>query len=180
MTDFEYYLMICNGCRFDEETGDALSDVNKIAEYQYATCYDEICRKCGENVGFIQPFILKDGTLAFKAKKGEIDWEKLHNANLDEYRTVWELCVDKREPVDDEEKQIYEDNYQSVNYFNIFNTIDEYLIHNCSFWCDGIIIDGKYIKRKNDQREWEEKFFKKFIKPLGEDTQLTLYEAKTV
>ena len=180
MTDFEYYLKICEGCRFDEETGDAMSDKNKLAEYQYATCYDEVCRKTGENVGFILPFTFKDGTVAFQGRKGEIDWKEVHNAHEDEYRTIWELCVEKREPVDDEEKKIYEDNYQSVNYFNTFNTIDEYLVHNCYFWCDGIIIDGKYIKNTGDQRDWEAKFFKKYIKPLSGDTLLTLYEAKSI
>jgi hypothetical protein len=180
MTDLEYYLKICEGCKFDENTGNAISDVNKNAEYQYATDYDKICRKVGENVGFIQPFILKDGTLAFKAKKGEVDWKKTHGANKKEYKKVWELCVEGIEPADEREKKIYEDNYQSVNYFNTFNTVDEYIIHNCNFWCDGIIIDGKYIKNKGDQRDWEECFFKKYIKPLNNDTQLTLYEAKSI
>ena len=180
MTDFEYYLKICDGCRFNEDTGDAISDRNQLAEYQYAMRYDEMCRVTGENVGFILPFTLKDGTIAFKAKKGDINWKEVHNAQEDEYKTIWELCVEKREPVDDEERKIYEDNYQSVNYFNTFKVMEDYITHNCSFWCDGIIIDGKYIKNTGDQRDWEAKFFKKYIKPLSDDTLLTLYEAKSI
>lgn len=182
MTDFEYYLKICEGCWFNEETGDAMSNINKDAEYQYATSYDKLCRKMGENVGFIQPFILKDGTVAFSAKKGDVNWKDIHFAPdcVDECRKVWELCVEKREPVNDDERKIYDENYQSVNYFNTFNIFDEYMIHNSAFWCDGIIIDGKYIKCDGDQRAWEKEFYKKFIKPLSDDTLLTLYEAKTI
>lgn len=181
MDDFEFYQELTAGCIYDDN-GNAWSVENPNAYYQFEKCYDKRIREDQRNEApFSNPFILKDGTKAYSAKMKDIDWSKNHMINVDMYRTTWEICVEGRQPENQEEQLIYDSLHLKQVYFENFDNIDTYIAHNCSFWTYGIATENEYICGKQDTAiEWTTHFFDKYIKDLPEETVLTIYEIKLI
>lgn len=95
MDDFDYYLYITEGCTYDMETMDAISKVNPNAEYRAEKCYDARLKNSGIEANLTTPFTLKDGTRAYIAKKGDIDWSIMHmrKENIRMYTCAWDVVV---------------------------------------------------------------------------------------
>lgn len=180
----EFYEKITEGLDIDEETGDAYSSINPEAKYKYQTCYDKRLKSTGEESMFSNPFKLKDDTLAYIAKNGEIDWSKNHMCNTDVYKAAWEVCVEDREPVNDTEKTIKENMSKRLDYFANFKDSDEYVKHSCCFWTNSVITEnGEYHDMNTDKvtdKKWVSEFYDRFVKPLDDDVTLTLYEFHTL
>lgn len=179
MDDFEYYQQLTYGCRYDDN-GDAWSTENPNAHYQYEKCYDKRIKQDQNNeANFSNPFILKDGKKAYSALKGEIDWSKNHMYNMEIYQSAWDICVNGKEPVTDEEKLIKQNFVRRHDYFNNFKSVDEYISHNCSFWCYGVATEDNYFcGESSDAINWTTNFYDKFIKDLPDNTRLSIYEIK--
>lgn len=179
MDDFEYYQQLTYGCKYDEN-GDAWSTENPWAHYQYERCYDTRIKQDQRNeANFSNPFILKDGKKAYSALKGEIDWPKNHMYNTEIYQSAWDICVNGKEPVTDEEKLIKQNFSRRHDYFNNFKSVDEYIKHSCSFWTYGVATEDEYVSGDNeDAIQWTTNFYDRFIKDLPDDTRLTIYEIK--
>ena len=181
--DFDYYVQYANGCRFDEENFDAYSTENPFAHYKYEKCYQERLEKTGEEASFSNPFILLDGTKAYVAKKGDIDWDRMHLYNTQLYERVWELCVDNDKPISDNEKTIKENMKNRNDYFANFKDKEEYAMHSCSFWCYGVIdINGDYheVDYTVSDKEWVRGFYDKYVESLPDDTTLSIYEVRSL
>lgn len=95
MDDFDYYLYISKGCTYDMDTMDAISTENPNAEYRGEKCYDNRFRDNGIEANLTTPFTLKDGSKAYVAKKGDIDWSIMHlrAENIDMYACAWDVVV---------------------------------------------------------------------------------------
>lgn len=182
MTDFEYYRYITSGCLYDEENGDALSDVNPDAYYKSEKCYDKRLKKYGEESAFSNPFKLKDGSLAYSARMGEIDWTLNHMCNTKVYEAAWELVMDGREPVDDMERNIKERMSNRVAYFMNFADKEEYVRHSCSFWTYGVAFADRYeeVDYHVRDKDWVAGFYDRYINGLPDDTLLTIYEVRSL
>lgn len=179
MDDDEYYDYLTADCDVDPETLDAYTDENPKSKYQYEKCYDKQIRETGEESEFSTPFTLLDGTKVYSAKKGEIDWNKSHMLNTDLYRAAWEVCVMGREPKNETEETIRLRLGERKSYFAHFKDVDEYIIHNCSFFCYSVIDEnGNYyeLDAKTDDKEWIANFYDRFVKNLPDDTLVSLYE----
>lgn len=183
MDDFDYYVSICKGCRFDEDTFNAYSTENPNAKYKYEKCYQERFMKTGEEAPFSNPFKLLDGSESYSARVGEIDWKQMHLKNMDSYRNVWEMCVEGKRPETDDEKRIFEMMSNRHDYFSNFSDADEYARHSCSFWCY-CVIDKKGKYHEPDltvtDKEWVAEFYNKFIKILKPNDLLTIYEVRSL
>jgi hypothetical protein len=179
MDDFEYYQQLTYGCNYDEN-GDAWSTQNPNAEYQYEKCHDKRIRQDQRNEGnFSIPFTLKDGKKAYSALKNEIDWPKNHMNNTEIYKAAWEICVNGKEPETDEEKLIKRNFSNRHDYFRNFKSVEEYISHNCSFWCYGVATECKYVCADMDNAiEWTTNFYNRFVKNLPETERLSIYEIK--
>ena len=180
MTDFEYYQEMTRGCWYDDN-GNAWSTENPNAHYQYEKCYDRRIKMNQEDEApFAIPFILKDGTKAYSAKKSDIDWKSMHMANIDTYRRAWKLCVDDETPENVEEDLIKKSFSNRNEYFSNFKNEDEYVLHNCAFWAYGVATMDKYecIEDLSDRMKWVESFYDTYIKPSDDDTIFTIYEIK--
>ena len=182
MSDFDYFMYITKGCKYDEETFDAYTTENPNAYYKYEKCYDERLKKYNEEAPFSNPFKLKDGTLAYTAKFNDIDWDKMHMFNTDIYQSAWELVVDDREPENDTEKQIKDTMSKRTAYFDNFSDKEEYVRHSCAFWCYGVATDEKYEELSYDvsDKEWVAKFYDKYIKDLKGNPTLSIYEVRSL
>ena len=184
MDDNEFYERITEGLKVDDETGDAYSTQNPDAKYKWQKCYDERLKKTGEESQFSDPFVLTDGTKAYAAKKGDIDWTKCHMYNTGIYRAAWEVCVEGRSPENDTEEIIMKNMSGKLDYFRNFADADEYVRHSCCFWTNGIITeDGEYHDIRTDKcsdKKWVSSFYERFIKPLSDDTEITLYEIRSL
>lgn len=179
MDDFEYYQQLTYGCQYDED-GNAWSTENPWAEYQYERCYDKRIKQDQRNeANFSNPFILKNGKKAYSALVKEIDWEKNHMYNTEIYQSAWDICVNGKEPVTEEEKLIKQNFGRRKDYFSNFKSADEYIKHNCSFWTYGVATDEKYICADKDNAiDWTTNFYDRFIKDLNPDERLSIYEIK--
>ncbi|MCD8208437.1 MAG: hypothetical protein LUD72_10905 [Bacteroidales bacterium] len=182
MDDFEYYQTITNGCTYDETNGDALSTENPLAQYKYERCPQTVLEARGEESDFSNPFWLKDGYIAYSAKKGDINWDRMHLYNTEVYEKAWAICVDGVEPTDDEGRRIKEMMGNKREYFDNFANIEEYVRHSCSFWTYGVATEEKYegIDYTVSDKEWVANFFERFIEPLSDDTLLSLYEVRAL
>ena len=179
----EFFEHITEGMEVDEKTGDAYSTINPNAKFKYQACYDKRIRETGEESEFSNPFILKDGTKAYSAKKNEIDWPRNHMHNTEIYRAAWELCVDDRDPQNETEVSIKENMKNRIQYFLNFRNVDEYIRHNCCFWTNAVIDgEGKYheLDYKTSDKQWISEFYERFIEALSDDTLLTLYEVRSM
>lgn len=179
MDDFEYYQQLTYGCKYDEN-GDAWSTENPNAHYQYEKCYDKRIQQNQMNeANFSNPLILKNGRKAYSALNNDIDWPKNHMYNTEIYRSAWDICVNGVEPVTNEEKLIKRNFSKRQDYFRNFKNADEYIAHNCSFWCYGIATESEYMSCDSvNPVEWTTNFYDRFIKDLGDNERLSIYEIK--
>lgn len=168
-SDTEFYLDLTEDYEHDKDTGDALTTENpdgKWSSYRMGKL-------------FSIPFILNDGTETFQAKKGDINWGLMHLHGGEIYRRAWEMVMDGSEPVNDYEKQIYDNMKARTAYFEKFGTKENYVLSNTAFWAYAFVTKtGNWLELEDDMDQfvWVGKFYESFIDPLPDDTLLTIYE----
>lgn len=183
MDDTEFFERISEGLEIDDKTGNAYSTENPNGRFMYQKCYDKRLRETGEESPFSNPFKLHNGEKAYSALNKEIDWSKNHMNNTGIYRAAWEICVEGREPENETEEIIKTNMSNRHEYFANFKDVDEYINHSCCFWTNSVITeDNKFyeLDYKTSDKEWIKNFFERFIKPLDDNTLLTIYEVRSV
>lgn len=137
---------------------------------------------CKVGGSFAQPFILKDGTTSYKAKKGDIDWSAIHmnKEMVNLYERTWEMCVEGLPSVTDIDKQVYENMKNRRDYFDNFADKNEYVTSCTSFWAYAFLNQIDMWVDADDcpvsQFEWMSTYYDRFIKSLSDDTELTIFE----
>lgn len=182
-------------CRIQELVDESDEDFYDVLTYNYEHDEDNnaISRlnpdgkfvQCFVGGSFSQPFMLKDETTAYKAKKKDIMWEAIHQnkemVNL--YERTWEMCVEGLEPVSDIDKQVYENMKNRQDYFDNFKDKEEYVASCTSFWAYAFMNQADMWFDADDcpvsQFEWMSTFYDRFIKNLPDDTELTIFEYVT-
>lgn len=84
-------------------------------------------------------------------------------------------------PTDGQEEHIYENMKNRTEYFSNFNSKDDYVMYNISFWGYAFLSEETGWKEYEEgikQIDWVKHFYDKFIKPLPDNTLLTIYECK--
>ena len=173
MDDTEFYEMIVteNGLEVDEDTGDAYSISNELGKW---STY---------NLGkiFSIPFLTKDGRETFQARKGDIDWDKIHLNGSEIYVRAWEMVMEAKEPQNDYEQTIYDNMKDKRSYFEKFETKNNYVISNTAFWGYAFLSEKTGwmdASEEPNQFGWMSNFYDVFIKNLPDDTLLTIYECR--
>lgn len=165
----DYYFELIGDLEVDEKTGNAISTENPEGKYTS-------CRPAGF---FALPFILKeDGREVYSARKGEIDWEKIHLANTRAYEVAWDTVMEGKTPNGEQEKTIYENMKNRVHYFQNFENREHYIASSTAFWNFAFVDENGWheIDGKEPQFDWVVKYYDRFVKPLPDDTKLTLFE----
>lgn len=168
-TPEEFYFDLTEDYEHDKDTGDAITTENidgKWSSYRTGKL-------------FSLPFILKDGTETFQARKGDVNWELMHLHGGEIYRRAWEMVMENSEPANDYEKQIYENMKARAAYFEKFGTKENYVLCNTAFWAYAFVTQtGNWLELEDDADQflWVGKFYEAFIEPLPDDTLLTIYE----
>ena len=184
MSDFEYYQYYTKGCRYDEETGDALTDENPNAHYRAERCYENRLRNHNEEGPFSNPFWLNDATKSYSARFNDICWKRIHmyDKETEIYKRAWELVVDDDEPKDEKEERIKANMIGKLGYFLNFKDKDEYIRHSCSFWCYGVITENGYdeVTYQISDKDWVANFYDKYIKNIKGNPLLTIYEVRSL
>lgn len=83
-----------------------------------------------------------------------------------------------KEPETDEEKTLYENMKDNVNYFSKFKNKDEYVVHNCAYW-NYAYLDKNGWKDIDDSKndiEWVSQYFDTFCANLKEGDKVTIFE----
>lgn len=173
MSPFEYYQMLTEGMYYDED-GNALSDENPNAKY----------RSCHLGEMFSIPFKMQDGTEAYTAIKGDVDWKQMHMAGMKVYERAWDLVVNDEEPENDEEKRIKKIMGEKKNYFSTFPSKDAYVTYSTAYWAYAIVDENGWkdsdTECNADMMKWIGSFYDKFIKELPDNTRLTIYECSVL
>jgi len=169
MTSDDFYYDITEGLNIDPDNGNAMSDVNKDGKFTYY------------NIGkmFSMPFLTKDGREVFQAKKGDIDWDKIHLSNSYIYERAWDMVMGDSKPENDYEQKIYDNMHDKVAYFQKFENKDNYVISNTAFWGYAFVSDKtgwKEATEVDDQFVWMANYYNVFIQNLSDNTLLTIYE----
>lgn len=168
LSTFEYYKELTDGLYYDEN-GDALSTENK--EGKWVTC------RIGRN--FAIPLKLKNGEETYSALNKDIDWDAMHKVNQETYAAAWEMVMENREPLTDEEKTIYEAMKDKDMYFSKFKNKEAYVNYSTSYW-NYAFVDSQQgwidIDDGKDENEWINNFFDRFVKNLKDDDLVTIFE----
>lgn len=169
MSADDFYYDITEGLSIDPDTGNAMSDVNKDGKWSY----------CNIGKMFSVPFLTKDEREVFQARKGDIDWDKIHLSNSYIYERAWDMVMNDSKPENDYEQQIYDNMKDKVAYFKKFETKENYVISNTAFWGYAFLSDKTgwmEASEYDDQFVWMANYYNLFIQNLSDDTLLTIYE----
>lgn len=170
MDDIEFFYNITDEYEYDPQTGDAITYKNPKGKW--------LSYSLGHN--FSIPFMLKNGKTSFQARKGLIDWEKMHLSNQDVYKAAWETVMEKRKPENEEEQLIYNNMKNRTFYFEKFGSKENYVISSTAFWGYAFVDKNgwKELDENMDQYTWMKDFYDKFIKPLPDKELITIYECR--
>lgn len=167
-TAIEFFYDLTDGMEYNED-GDALSTDNKFGKWSSF--------QLGKH--FSVPFVTNDGQETYQAKKSDINWSLVHLNGQEVYQRAWEMVMEKSEPQNDTEKLIYENMKNRVIYFQKFGTKENYVASSTAFWGYAFLsakTGWVELEDTDNQFEWVTNFYERFIKPLPEDTLLTIYE----
>jgi hypothetical protein len=171
MDDDDFYFDYTQDYILDPKTGNAMSDKNKNGKWSSYRMGDL----------FSVPFKTLDGNETNQARKKDIDWSKMHLSGQEVYIRAWELVMEKREPINDDEKTIYENMKNRTGYFEKFGTKENYVANSTAFWGYAFLSKETgwvQLEDNMNQFDWVTQFYDKFIKPLDENTLLTSYETR--
>lgn len=171
MSSTDYYTMITNELYYDEK-GDAWDDSNPNGKWSTF--------RIGRNLSI--PFTLKNGEEVYSAMYEDINLDKLFMTNTDLYKTVWKLIIDGEEPIDEKERNIYNNMKGYYNHISKFKTQDDYVQYNCAYWTYAVLTkDGWFdIDDENNEQEWIKNYYKRFVEVLKPNEKLTLFECTRI
>ena len=129
------------------------------------------------------PFVLKDGRLSFQDKKENVNWERIHMFKLDfdYYCRVWEIVMEGDTPANDDEMKIKRNMGNRKDYFSFFGDKHTYAAHCSAFWGYAFVSEETgwvELTPEKHQVEWVLNYYEDFIKPLSDNTLLTIYECR--
>ena len=169
MSPFEYYQMLTEGMYYDDN-GNALSDENPNVKYS----------SCHVGREFSVPFKMLSGEELYSAKKGDIDWSKMHLSNQRVYERAWELAVDDDEPNDSGEEQVKKIMSEKKNYFANFSSKEDYVTYSTAYWAYAIVDENGWkdvdSECNGNMQKWISSFYEKYVKDIPDDKTLTIYE----
>ena len=169
---FQYYQMMTYGMPYDEY-GNALSDKNPKGKWS--------TYKIGGN--FSLPFITKDGKEVYSALQKDVDWKSVHMNNQEIYRAAWEVVVDGRKPANEQEEIIYKNMKNKKNYWENFESKEDYVAYNCSRWYYAVLNEDGWLDADDGDgniNNWIKEYYDKFILPLPDDALLTVFEYTSI
>ena len=165
--DFFYDL----ACDYEiDEEGNAVTNKNLNGKYSFYQ----------NGKLFSVPFITLDGKETFQARKKDIDWSKMHLNGKKVYENAWDMVMGKKKPKTDEDRLIYENMKNRIEYFRLFGTKENYVLQSTAFWAYAFVDKNGWTELDEtvSQFGWVKDFYDRFIKPLDDDTLLTIIECK--
>ena len=166
ITPEEYYRNLTQGLGIDEK-GDAYTFSNldgKIEKYQEPTQY------------FI-PFLRHDGTTCFHCHKGDVDWQKMYMDNAQLFESTWGIIKEGKKPENSQENSILQNKSRLLYVLNQYSSKDEYVNINSSYWTHAYLDEnGWHDIDETNSLEWIGNFYKRFIEPLNDTQNITIFE----
>lgn len=168
ISDIDFYTELTADFDIDEETGNAMCDINPNGHYN-------VCR-LGKTLAM--PLIDNNDQEVFQARKRDIKWEKIHLANQEVYKAAWEMVMENRQPVTEEEKTVYENMKNRTEYFSFYGTKENYIASSTAFWGYAFVTKDDWVELTDnmEQIKWVTEFYDRFIKNLPSDTLISVYE----
>lgn len=130
---------------------------------------------------FSVPFTTIDGREVYQARKGDVDWKRMHLYGQEVYERAWEMVMEGSKPENDYEKTIFENMKNRTAYFSNFADKKTYVTYSTAFWGYAFLSEENgwtELEEGVEPFDWVSTFYEKFIKPLPDDTLLTIFECK--
>ena len=166
----EFFTFFTKDYEHDEITGDAISDINPNGKWLTYSIGKHLCI----------PFKLKeDQGESFQNLKKNIDWNAMHKNNIKIYESAWDVVMNGKVPITDEETLIYNNMKERIAYFQKYENRENYVLVNTSFWAYAFLSEETGWVDMDDstsQFEWIKSFYEKYILPLSDESLLTIYE----
>lgn len=168
----------------DDEFFESLKEENDIDENGNVLIYDDsnimvTSYNIGKNLSM--PFITINGEETFQTLKKNIDWQKIHLKDKAYYERVWEITMEGSEPSNDDEMKIKRMMGNRQEYFSFFKNKETYASHCSAFWGYAFVSEETNwveLTPNKNQIDWVLGYYDTFIKPLPENTLLTIYECR--
>ena len=149
-------------------------DLNQKPNFSWGWDQDEKSKKWKQDV-LSQP-------LTDRARKCDIDWDVMNNdeESARNAEMTWDLHVEGREPVTDEEKAFMKENhlfYKTSWYLERYKTKENYV--NCSKRFKAYVVvtkDGQWLEKYENELDWDLNFYERFIKPLDDNEIITIVD----
>jgi hypothetical protein len=166
LPDFDYYRQLTEGLFYDEN-GNALSEENPNGKWK--TC------RLGKH--FSLPLVLKNGTESYSAMAGDVDWEKMNNVNQEVYKAAWEIVVEGRKPIGEQEETIAKTMGDKTTYFSRFKDKDHYVKYSTAYWNFAYVDNKEWFDMSEiNEMAWVEHFYDRFVTKLKPDDLVSIYE----
>jgi len=169
MSDSEYYTSLGELYSYDSDKN-IISTENQMGKWI-------TCDKGGRIFSNYLKNFNDNGVVSVQKK--DIDWKLTHmkSDRVNLYNRTWDLCVNKTPPENEKDKVILHNMRNYSSYFSNFKDKQQYVEMNCSFWTYAVIYKGFWIDMENrNEMDWIIDFYNEYIKPLPDDTLLTIYE----
>lgn len=171
LSDEQYFKTLLKRGNYtqDSKTNDILSTDNPDGRWFHY--------QLGKN--FSIPFLLKDGRETFQAKKGEIDWNKMHLSGKETYEAIWDMVIEGKKPQNEHEQSLYNNMKNFTGYLDKFETKENYALFNTAFWGYAFLSEKTgWIELESNisQVVWVKNYYNLFIKRLPDDDILTIFE----
>lgn len=167
MTDIEYFKMISEDSEIDDE-GNIVT--NKNINGKYTDCSTK---------GHTYPFFVKGSNEpVFIAKKGDIDWDRMANADKEYFERIWDVVSGEKEPENDFEKENFL-HLRGNEYFQKFQNKEEFVAHRTKFSSSAVVnendewVDMTTLGYENGF-DWVDKYYDNFIQNLPDDKELII------
>lgn len=135
--------------------------------------------------------VISEGNKTDSAYKKDIDFSKMHRTeqNYNDAIRYWELVVEGDTPKNEDEENIIKWSFYKPEYFiNRYKTKEKYAECNSSFSFWAVVKDGVWYEKgkmgmfamsdetDDEAIDWEMNFYDRFIKPLSDDTLITVVD----
>ena len=169
MSDEDFFVYFTSDYDLDKD-GNAISNKNKKGKYSF----------CQLGKMFCVPFITLEGNEVFQARKKDIDWQRMHLYGQEIYKRAWEMVMENSKPENEQEQNIYDNMKNRTAYFEKFLNKERYVKYSTAFWGYAFVDENKWIDMdsEKDGYVWVSNFYDTYIKPLDDNTLLTIYECR--
>ena len=175
MTDDQFFRMKADGYEkyYMNKRGDIVSRENLAGRYDYIS----------KGRRFATLLKTVDDRETWQARCRDVDFASMHRVNDSTYETVWEMFKEGRKPANEVEETLYKNMNTLGNYFDSFDSKDDYVAYNSSLFYYAYLdkkTGWKDMDDAIDPKKWVREFYDTYIEPIDPDALISIFECRRI